>query len=66
MEIRESERRAQSQAEILKNALDEHGLELRVRAAYEAEAAYQQRLSVAEAEIAELRTELEASDRYLF
>ncbi|XP_022890676.1 E3 ubiquitin-protein ligase BRE1-like 2 isoform X4 [Olea europaea var. sylvestris] len=63
MEIRESERRAQSQAEILKNALDEHGLELRVRAAYEAEAAYQQRLSVAEAEIAELRTELEASDR---
>ncbi|CAA2954782.1 E3 ubiquitin- ligase BRE1-like 2 [Olea europaea subsp. europaea] len=63
MEIRESERRAQSQAEILKNVLDEHGLELRVRAAYEAEAAYQQRLSVAEAEIAELRTELEASDR---
>ncbi|KAL2557128.1 E3 ubiquitin-protein ligase [Forsythia ovata] len=63
MEIKESERRAQSQAEILRNALDEHGLELRVRAAYEAEAAYQQRLSVAEAEIAELRAELEASDR---
>lgn len=63
MEINESERRAQSQAEILRNALDEHGLELRVRAAYEAEAAYQQRLSVAEAEIAELRAELEASER---
>ncbi|CAI9774463.1 unnamed protein product [Fraxinus pennsylvanica] len=63
MEINESERRAQSQAEILRNALDEHGLELRVRAAYEAEAAYQQRLSVADAEIAELRAELEASER---
>ncbi|KAL0459891.1 UNVERIFIED_CONTAM: E3 ubiquitin-protein ligase BRE1-like 2 [Sesamum latifolium] len=62
-EIKESEQRAHLQAETLRNALDEHSLELRVKAAYEAEAACQQRLSVAEAEITELRTELDASDR---
>ncbi|KAK4440456.1 E3 ubiquitin-protein ligase BRE1-like 2 [Sesamum alatum] len=62
-EIKESEQKAHLQAETLRNALDEHSLELRVKAAYEAEAACQQRLSVAEAEIAELRTELDASDR---
>ncbi|PIN10960.1 E3 ubiquitin ligase involved in syntaxin degradation [Handroanthus impetiginosus] len=62
-EIKESEHRAHLQAETLQNALEEHGLELRVKAAYEAEAACQQRLSVAEAEIAELRAELDASDR---
>lgn len=63
MEIKESERRAHSQAELLRNALDEHSLELRVRAANEAEAACQQRLSAAEAEIADLRAKLDASDR---
>ncbi|KAI7991095.1 E3 ubiquitin-protein ligase BRE1-like 2 [Camellia lanceoleosa] len=52
-----------SQAEHLRNALDEHGLELRVKAANEAEAACQQRLSAAEAEIADLRGKLDASDR---
>lgn len=64
-EIKESKDRAGIQAEILRNALDEHGLELRVKAAYEAEVACQQRLSAAEAEIAELRAELDASDRFV-
>ncbi|KAK4380726.1 hypothetical protein RND71_002588 [Anisodus tanguticus] len=62
-EIRESEKRAHSQAEILRAALNEHHLELRVKSAKETEAACQQRLSAAEAEIAELRAELDASDR---
>ncbi|KZV21074.1 hypothetical protein F511_37025 [Dorcoceras hygrometricum] len=62
-EFKESEDRACTEAEILRNALDEHGLELRVKAAYEAEVACQDRLSAAEAEIAELRAELDASDR---
>lgn len=66
MEIRESERRAHLQAEVLKNALDEHSLELRVKAANETEAACQNRLSAAEAEIAQLRAELEASQRFVF
>lgn len=65
MEIKESECRARSQAEVLQNALEEHGLELRVKAANEAEAACQQRLSVAEAEIADLRAKLDASERFV-
>ena len=63
MEIRESERKAQSQAELLKIALDEHSLELRVKAANEAEVLCQQRLAATEAEIAELRAKLDASER---
>ncbi|KAK8959740.1 E3 ubiquitin-protein ligase BRE1-like 2 [Platanthera guangdongensis] len=63
MEIKESEQRARLQADILKNALDEHSLELRIKAANEAEAACQQRLSAAEAEIPELRAKLDASER---
>ncbi|PQP94614.1 E3 ubiquitin-protein ligase BRE1-like 2 isoform X2 [Prunus yedoensis var. nudiflora] len=63
MEIKESERRAYSQAEMFKNAIDEHSLELRVKAANEAEAACQQRLSATEAEITELRGKLDASER---
>uniref|UniRef100_A0A6N2M9N3 E3 ubiquitin protein ligase n=1 Tax=Salix viminalis TaxID=40686 RepID=A0A6N2M9N3_SALVM len=63
IEIKESERRAHNQAELLKSALDEHSLELRVKAANEAEAACQQRLSATEAEIAELRAKLDASER---
>lgn len=66
MEIKESEHRAHSQAEHLRNALDEHGLELRIKAANDAEAAYQQRLSAAEAEIADLRGKLDASERDVF
>ena len=62
-EIKESEQRAHSQAEVLKNALDEHSLELRVKAANEAEAACQLRLSTAEAEIADLRAKLDSSER---
>ncbi|KAK6937028.1 hypothetical protein RJ641_034058 [Dillenia turbinata] len=62
-EIKESERRALMQAEVLRNALDEHSLELRVKAANEAEAACQQRLSAAEAEIADLRNKVDASER---
>ncbi|GAB2271335.1 hypothetical protein Dimus_006176 [Dionaea muscipula] len=62
-EIQESERRAHSQVEVLKHALNEHSLELRVKAANEAEAACQQRLSTAEAEIADLRLKLDASER---
>ncbi|KAJ9153358.1 hypothetical protein P3X46_026806 [Hevea brasiliensis] len=63
LEIKESERKAHSQAEVLRSALDEHSLELRVKAANEAEAACQQRLSTAEAEIVELRAKLDTSER---
>ena len=66
LEVRESESKAHSQAEMLKKALDEHGLELRVRAANEAEAACEQRLSAAEAEIEELRAQLDANERFVF
>ncbi|KAJ4839600.1 hypothetical protein Tsubulata_040519 [Turnera subulata] len=66
LEIQESERRAHSQADILRIALDEHGLELRVKAANEAEAACQKRLSAAEAEITALRAKLDASERDVF
>ncbi|XP_052183400.1 E3 ubiquitin-protein ligase BRE1-like 2 isoform X2 [Diospyros lotus] len=62
-QIKESEQRARAQAQHLRHALDEHGLELRIKAANEAEAACQKRLSAAEAEIAALRAELDASDR---
>lgn len=65
MEIKESEHKAHMQAEVLRNALDEHSLELRVKAANEAEAACQQRLSAAEAEIADLRAKLDASERFV-
>ncbi|KAK7385822.1 hypothetical protein VNO78_31718 [Psophocarpus tetragonolobus] len=62
-EVKESESKAHSQAEILKNALDEHSLELRVKAAREAEAACEKRLSCTENEIEELRIKLDASER---
>ena len=65
-EIRESESKARSQAEMLKNALDEHSLVLRVKAANEAEEACEQRLSAAEAEIEDLRAKLDASERFVF
>eukprot|EP01018_Ginkgo_biloba_P005014 Gb_28646 [translate_table: standard] len=63
MEVRQAECRAWVQVEMLKSALDEHSLELRVKAANEAEAACQQRLAAAEAEIANLRERLDASER---
>ena len=65
-EVRESERKARAQAEMLKNALDEHGLELRVRAANESEAACEQRLSAAEAELEELRAQFDENERFVF
>lgn len=66
IEIKESEHRARSQAEHLRKALDEHSLELRIKAANEAESAYRQRLSAAEAEIADLRGKLDVSERDVF
>ncbi|PNY08645.1 E3 ubiquitin-protein ligase bre1-like protein 2-like protein [Trifolium pratense] len=64
-EVRESESKARSQAEMLKNAYDEHGLELRIRAANEAEAACEQRLSAAEAEIEELKAQLDKTESHV-
>ncbi|KAL3691986.1 hypothetical protein R1sor_005637 [Riccia sorocarpa] len=63
MELQEAECRAWAQVERLKAALNEHSLELRVKAANEAEAACQQRLTAAEADIAVLRQQLVASER---
>lgn len=48
----------------LKFSLDEHNLELRVKAANEAEAEAQHRLATAEAEIADLRQKLDMTGRY--
>ncbi|KAG2656404.1 hypothetical protein PVAP13_1KG078600 [Panicum virgatum] len=62
-DIEESENRARNQAEYLKSSLEEHSLELRVKAATEAESACQQRLSFAEAELEELRAKVDASER---
>ncbi|KAF8783823.1 hypothetical protein HU200_000263 [Digitaria exilis] len=62
-DIEESENRARNQADYLKSSLEEHSLELRVKAAGEAEAACQQRLSHAEAELEELRAKVDASER---
>jgi E3 ubiquitin-protein ligase BRE1 len=47
----------------LRSNLEEHNLELRVKAANEAEAACQQRLSIAEAELEELRAKVDSSER---
>ncbi|KAK3134818.1 hypothetical protein QOZ80_5BG0411100 [Eleusine coracana subsp. coracana] len=62
-EIEESENRARSQAEYLRSNLAEHNLELRVKAANEAEAACQQRLLIAEAELEELRAKVDVAER---
>ena len=66
VEIRESEQRAHMQAEILKSALEEHSLELRVKAANEAENACLKRLTTAETEISDLKAKLDASERFSF
>jgi len=66
MEVRQAECKAWAQVEMLKSALDEHSLELRVKAANEAEAACQQRLAAAEAEMACWRERLDASERDVF
>ncbi|XP_073351767.1 E3 ubiquitin-protein ligase BRE1-like 2, partial [Aegilops tauschii subsp. strangulata] len=62
-EIKESENQARKQAEYLRTSLEEHSLELRVKAANEAETACQRRLCIAEAELEELRTDVDASER---
>ncbi|MQM12666.1 hypothetical protein Taro_045585 [Colocasia esculenta] len=64
-EIKESENRAHMQAEILRQALEDHSLELRVKAAKEAEIACLQRLAAAESEIADLWEKVDASEREL-
>jgi len=62
--LQQAECRARAEMERLQLALNEHSLELRVKAANEAEAACQQKLTAVEAEIADLRQSLEASSRY--
>ncbi|XP_010264387.1 PREDICTED: E3 ubiquitin-protein ligase BRE1-like 1 isoform X2 [Nelumbo nucifera] len=63
IEARDLEYKAWAQVQSLKSSLDEHSLEMRVKAANESEAISQQRLATAEAEIADLRQKLEASGR---
>lgn len=58
------EYRAWAHVQSLKSSLDEHNLELRVKEANEAEATSQQRLATTEAEIADLRQNLEFCARY--
>lgn len=50
----------------LKSSLDENRLEQRVKTAIEAEAMSQQRLASGEAEIAELRGNMETAKRYIW
>jgi E3 ubiquitin-protein ligase BRE1 len=64
LELQQDHCRTLLQVDCLKRALDEHSLELRVKAANEAEAACQQRLAAAEAEIAEQRQRLDDSERF--
>jgi len=64
MDLQQDHCRTLVQVERLKRALDEHSLELRVKAANEAEAACQQRLAAAEAEIADHRRRLDDSERF--
>nr|XP_010933635.2 LOW QUALITY PROTEIN: E3 ubiquitin-protein ligase BRE1-like 1 [Elaeis guineensis] len=63
IESRDMEYKAWALVQSIKLSLDEHKLELRVKAANEAEAISQQRLATAEAKIAELRQKLEDSGR---
>lgn len=63
IECRDMEFSAWAQVHTLKASLDEHRLELRVKAANEDEATSQQQLATAEAEIAELRQKLDVSGR---
>ncbi|GJP44849.1 hypothetical protein CLOM_g4257 [Closterium sp. NIES-68] len=62
-EVKAAEVRALSQVQQLRAELDEHGLALRVKAANEAEAACQQRLVAAEAEISQLRQQLDEAEK---
>ncbi|KAM7260563.1 hypothetical protein ACFE04_011236 [Oxalis oulophora] len=62
-EIREPERITHAQVKVLRNALNEHGLDLRVKAAKEVVAACQQRISAARTEFVLSRDELQTCDR---
>ncbi|KAL0720488.1 hypothetical protein Bca4012_035087 [Brassica carinata] len=62
-EAKEQEYRAWAHVESLKSSLDEQNLELRVKAANEAEAVSQQMLAAAEAEIADLRQKMDDCKR---
>lgn len=53
-----------ARVQSLKSSLDEHNLESRVKFANEAEAASQQKLAAAEAQIADMRQRLEATKRF--
>lgn len=63
MEAREAEYIAWAHVQTLKSSLDEHNLELRVKTANESEARSQQKLAAAEAEIADMRHNLDDSKR---
>ncbi|XP_077236568.1 E3 ubiquitin-protein ligase BRE1-like 1 [Tasmannia lanceolata] len=63
IDARDLEYKAWAHVQSLKSSLDEHNLELRVKAANEDEAISQQRLATSEAEIADLRQKYEASGR---
>ncbi|RWW78494.1 hypothetical protein BHE74_00013277 [Ensete ventricosum] len=65
IESKDNEYKTWALVQSLKSSLDEHNLELRVKAAIEAEATSQKRLTSVEAEIDELRRKLEACGRYL-
>ncbi|CAH8265999.1 unnamed protein product [Arabidopsis lyrata] len=62
-EAKEQEYRAWAHVQSLKSSLDEQNLELRVKAANEAEAVSQQMLAAAEAEIADLRQKMDDCKR---
>ncbi|KAG8084187.1 hypothetical protein GUJ93_ZPchr0010g10044 [Zizania palustris] len=62
-EIEESENRARKQVEYLRKCLEEHNLELRVKAENEAEYACKQRLLIAEVELEDLRAKVDTSER---
>ncbi|ESQ39129.1 hypothetical protein EUTSA_v10001306mg [Eutrema salsugineum] len=62
-EAKEHEYRAWAHVQSLKSSLDEQNLELRVKAANEAEAVSQQMLATAEAEIADLRQKMDDCKR---
>ncbi|CAL9089263.1 unnamed protein product [Musa textilis] len=63
LESKDNEYKAWALVHSLKSSLDEHNLESNVKAAIEAEAISQKRLTSAEAEIDELRLKLEKCDR---
>ncbi|KAK8964000.1 E3 ubiquitin-protein ligase BRE1-like 1 [Platanthera guangdongensis] len=65
LEFRDVEYKAWAQVQNLNSVLDEHNLESRVKASIEAEAMSQQRLAIAEAEIVDLRQNLDLSARHI-